>query len=83
MQRFINQRGSPSLIVSDCGTSFKSAVNDLEIETSKFNYGKSGNKIAYQKIQWLLNSPSSPHMGGSWGRMIQTVKEAMFAIIKG
>ena len=38
--------------------------------------------MAHQKIQWLFNPPSSPHMGGSWERMIRTVKEAMFAIIK-
>ena len=82
MQRFINQRGRPSLIVSDCGTNFKGAVNELEMETSKLDHNKVGNKMAHQKIQWLFNPPSSPHMGGSWERMIRTVKEAMFAIIK-
>ena len=82
MQRFINRRGRPSLIVSDCGTNFKGAVNELEMETSKLDHNKVGNKMAHQKIQWLFNPPSSPHMGGSWERMIRTVKEAMFAIIK-
>ena len=33
MQRFINQRGRPSLIASDCGTNIKGAVNEFEIET--------------------------------------------------
>ena len=32
-QKSINQRGRPSLIVSDCGTNFKAVVNKLEIET--------------------------------------------------
>ena len=27
VKAFINQRGRPSLIVSDCGTNFKGAVN--------------------------------------------------------
>ena len=82
LQRFINQRGHPSLIVSDCGTNFKGAVNELEIETSKLDHSEVGNKMAHQKIQWLLNPRSSSIMGESWESMIGTVKEAMFAIIK-
>ena len=82
IQRFINRRGRPSPMVSDCGTNFEGAVNELEIETSKLDNSKVGNEMGHQKIQWLFNPPSSPHMGGSLERMIRTVKEAMFAIIK-
>ena len=81
MQRFINQKGRPSLMVSDCGTNFKGSVDELEMEKSKLDYSKVGNKMVHQKIQWLFNPLSSPHMGGSWKRMIRTVKETMFAII--
>ena len=82
VQRFINQRGCPSLIVSDCGTNCKGVVNELEIETWKLGHSKVGNKMAHQKIQWLFNPPSSQHIGGLWERMFWTVKEDMFAIIK-
>ena len=82
MQRFINQTGCPPLIVSNCGTNFKGAVNELEIETLKLHHSKFDNKMTHQKIQWLFSLPSSPHMGGMWERMIQTLKEAMFAILK-
>ena len=82
VQRFINQRGYPSLIVSDCGTNCKGVVNELEIETWKLGHSKVGNKMAHQKIQWLFNPPSSQHIGGLWERMFWTVKEDMFAIIK-
>ena len=51
MQRFINQRGHPSLIVSDCGTNLNGVVNELETETSKLDHNKVGNKMAHQKIQ--------------------------------
>ena len=33
-------------------------------------------------MQWMLTPPSFPRMGGARQIMIQTVKEAMFAIIK-
>ena len=52
------------------------------METSKLDHNKVVNKMAHQIIQWLFDPPSSPHMGRSWERMIRTVKEAMFAIIK-
>ena len=52
------------------------------METSKLDHNIVGNKMAHQKIKWLLSPLSSPYMGGSWERMIGTVKEAMFAIIK-
>ena len=82
IQKFINPRGCPSLIVSDCVIDFKGGVNELEIETLKLDHCKVGNKMAHLKIQWLFNPPSSPHMGGLWEKMIQTVKEAMLTIIK-
>ena len=52
------------------------------METSKLDHNKVGKKMTHQSIQLLFNLPSSPHMGESWERMIRTVKEAMFAIIK-
>ena len=70
MQRFINSIGRPSLIVLDNGTNFKGAVNGFEIETSKLDHSKVGNKMAHQKIQWLFSPPFSPHMKDSWERMI-------------
>ena len=77
MRRFINQRGHPALIVLDSGTNFKGANNELEIETSKLDH-----RMTHQKIQWLFNPPSSPHMRELWERKIGIIKECMFAIIK-
>ena len=50
MQKFINLKGRPSLIVLDCGTNFKDAVNELEMVTSKLHHNKVANKMAHQKI---------------------------------
>ena len=48
----------------------------------ELDHCKVSNKMAHQKIQWFFNPHFSPHMGGSWERMIPTVKETIFAIIK-
>ena len=64
LTRFINRRGKPEHITSDCGTNFKgTTVKELEIETSKVN------KFAVKEvITWNFNPPASPHMGGSMGK---------------
>ena len=32
---------------------------------------------------WKSNPPSSPHMGGSWKRLVRVVKTSLFIIVKG
>ena len=82
MQRFINQRRRPFLIVPDRGTHFRGAVNELQIEVSKFDHIKIGSKFSVQQIQWMFSLPSSVNIGGTWASVIRTVQEAVFAIIK-
>ena len=82
MQRFINQRRRPFLMVSDGGTHFRGAVNELQIEVSKFDHIKIGSKFSVQQIQWMFSLPSSLNTGGTWASVIRTVQEAVFAIIK-
>ena len=50
VQKFISQRGRPSLIGLDSGTSFKGAVNELEIEILKLEHSKVAVKVTHQKI---------------------------------
>ena len=55
MLRFINQGGLPSLLVSDFGTNFKGAVNEIKTETLKLDHSKVGNKMTQKKIQRLCS----------------------------
>ena len=82
LQRFINRRGRPKTILSDCGSNFKGTVAELKPHLTELNQGKISNFTSNQNIQWKFNPPSSPHMGGSWERLVQTVKRSLFNIIK-
>ena len=40
LQRFINIRGKPNTLLSDCGSNFKVATRELNLEHPEFNQNK-------------------------------------------
>ena len=55
LQRFINRRGRPNTIVSDCGSNFKGAIQKLKLELSGLNQEKIANYTLKQNIKWKFN----------------------------
>ena len=78
LQRFMNRRGRPDEIFSDCGTTFKGTVQELKIEVRKVKEFS-----ADKGTTWNFKSPASPHMGGVWERGIKTVKDVLYSMTKG
>ena len=75
MERFINRRGHPETISSDCGSNFKGADKEFDNE-------KIGSFAARKEIEWRFNPPDAPHMGGAWERLVRSVKTSLKAIVK-
>jgi ribA/ribD-fused uncharacterized protein len=67
---FTSRRGTPTTMWSDNGTNFQAyeAVISPEIN-------------ATQKFTWKFNTPSAPHQGGCWERLIQELKKALRSTI--
>ena len=74
LERFSNRRGYPSTLRSDCGTNFKGAEKELREELQKFNHNKIQEYACRNQFKWIFNPPASPHMGGSWERLVRSVK---------
>ncbi|XP_055589815.1 uncharacterized protein LOC129741996 [Uranotaenia lowii] len=72
---FMVRRGVPAAIYSDRGTNFIGASKELSIELDKMNQNKLIAAIVSPDTRWEFNPPASPHMGGSWERLIQSVKK--------
>lgn len=76
LRNFIARRGTPNVIISDNGTNFHGADRELRqaLENMQSHCAPAG-------IEWKFIPPASPHMGGSWERLIRSVKQVLTQIM--
>ncbi|XP_037051788.1 uncharacterized protein LOC119085478 [Bradysia coprophila] len=77
---FIGRRGQPKVFYSDNGTNLHGAHNtlsELREEFKKLKQDRIQEEFTTSDFMWTFNPPVAPHMGGSWERMIQTVKKCL------
>lgn len=72
LQNFIARRGTPQIIYSDNGSNLRGADNELKLlwEQVQINCNN-------WRIDWRFNPPAAPHMGGSWERLVGSVKRIL------
>ena len=83
LERFMNRRGHPNLIVSDCGSNFRGADKELKACLKELDQEKIKTFASNRRVEWKFNPPNAPHMGGAWERLVRSVKKALKAILKG
>ncbi|XP_048483435.1 uncharacterized protein LOC125489902 [Plutella xylostella] len=77
LRRFAARRGMCSVLYSDNGGNFVRANSELKTEFEKLK------DLAGEKgIKWKFIPPGAPHMGGTWERLVRTVKTALYATLK-
>lgn len=79
IRRFVARRGAPITFCSDNGSNFVGASNLLKEQLQAINED-CALSFTNSCTKWLFNPPLAPHMGGSWERMVRSVKVAMAAI---
>ena len=80
--RMCNRRGVPEQLISDNGTNFVGANQELrELRTQMLQNGKLEECLTCQKVKWTFNPPSAPHFGGVFETMIIAAKRAILAIL--
>ncbi|XP_063386208.1 uncharacterized protein LOC134672238 [Cydia fagiglandana] len=82
LRRLIARRGQPTMILSDCGTNFVGANRELRTALRNLNAERLQGEALSKGIEWRFNPPAAPHMGGTWERLIRSVKNALHAILK-
>ncbi|XP_062702726.1 uncharacterized protein LOC134285619 [Aedes albopictus] len=79
IRRFVVRRGAPLEIRSDNGTNFLGASHDLKQQIQEMNQQLSA-VFTNAATKWVFNPPSAPHMGGSWERLVRSIKIAFAAL---
>ena len=74
--RFNARRGYPNNIISDNGTNFFGAANELKTFMNEWDKAKIESNLAQKKISWKFNPPGAPHFGGIWARLVQTARKS-------
>jgi transposase InsO family protein len=82
LRRFTGRRGFPKEIWSDNGKNFVGADRELKQALAEFDQAKLQAECSSRGIKWNFIPPRTPHMGGSWERMVKSVKQALKATLK-
>ncbi|XP_062713506.1 uncharacterized protein LOC134290388 [Aedes albopictus] len=77
IRNFIARRGAPLEIISDRGTNFVGASRELREALSQINQDKRMEHFVTTDTKWSFNPPASPHFGGAWERLVQSVEKAL------
>lgn len=75
-RRFIARRGKPRELVSDNGTTFHGADNDMKklYDFLTINSRNLGASCTNQGIEWKFIPVYTPHMGGLWEAAVKSCK---------
>ena len=72
--RFRSRRGQVDHLYSDNGTNFVAAAKALDKQLALWICNVIDKSLLKSKVQWHFNSPYASHHGGSWERLICSVK---------
>ncbi|XP_059216470.1 uncharacterized protein LOC131994137 isoform X1 [Stomoxys calcitrans] len=83
IRNFINRRGVPVMIRSDNGTNFVGIAKELQGTSNFLDINDSfRSSMTALGIKWVYNTPNNPSEGGVWERLVQSVKKALYAMLK-
>lgn len=79
--RFRCSRGNTVKILhSDNATTFHGADEELKRALNRLESEGFGRKLQYHGVDWKYNSPLASHQGGSWERLIRSVRKVLLGI---
>lgn len=75
------------MILSDNGTNFKATEKELKLMINEVDWNKVQSEsqptdAVEQPIIWRFIPPAAPHFGGAWERMVRTVKDTLYRVLK-
>lgn len=81
LRNFMARRGTPRILFCDNGTIFHGADNELRKSLEAIDFEKLQTEFETSATKWMFNPPASPHMGGSWERLVGSIKKVLLEIM--
>ena len=82
IRRFTARRGYPVAIYCDNGSNLRGCERELRELASRLDDDEIQRKLTTFDIEFHFSPAATPHWGGSWERLIRTVKTALSAVLK-
>lgn len=82
LRRMAARRGWPTKIYSDNGTNMRGAEVELKKAYDAIDRSTVMDEALNNGVSWSFIPPASPHMGGSWERLVRSVKTALKVVLK-
>jgi hypothetical protein len=79
-QRFLSRRPKPSHIISDNGSNFIGAKQEIRKCLNEWNQSTINNYMLQREIEWTMNPPAASHFGGAYERMIRSTRKILLAV---
>ncbi len=87
LQRFIDRYGKPKSMMSDNGTNFVGAANEIRAMIRRWKEDERERKILTDfcndnEMEWSFSTPAAPHHNGCVEAMVKSVKNALNKIVR-
>ncbi|XP_062703599.1 uncharacterized protein LOC134286050 [Aedes albopictus] len=82
IRRMMARRRKPDYIYSDNGTNLRGADRELKDALNQLSFGDVEREVMEKGIQWVFNPPAASHMGGSWERVIRSIRTSLRVTLK-
>ena len=79
LRRFVSRRGAVGHVYSDNGTNF-GAERELKESIQRWNQHAIGDFLHQREIDWHFNPPHASHFGGSWERLVRSVRRVFTSL---
>ena len=80
LRRFVARRGQVTEIVSDNGTNFIGGERELREAIQAWNNEQISDFLLQKGISWSFNPPGASHHGGTWERLITSIRRHLKSV---
>eukprot|EP00117_Sycon_ciliatum_P022619 scpid12577/ scgid5257/ len=81
LSRFTKRRGVPQKMVSDNGTNFVAADQELRAAVKSLDNSRLAAEMTSRGISWAFNPPRAPHFGGVFEVMVKSMKRVLQGVL--